>query len=205
MEFKSEAKLGSTEEPAEVSREHDRDIIEWMIFNKKTTEKELIEYLKLTREQTRKIMERLISEKVVERKQAFLPSQQSYNVNYNSEYVKEMQGYLKPSIALIGGERKFMTSLDLLKGLVDKFGYVELSKAAKYFNTEESKMEKLAGILQEQGLMTLNYPILGEPILMRAGEGHTLFSKSAIVKIEILMVLAIMAYFAMRIFGVNLI
>ncbi len=205
MELQKTEKLEFSEPQIASDTSHDQDIIEWIIFSGKTTEKELAAYLNIDAKNVKEVTKRLQGSDIIKVKSPrFGLGNPTLSVNYESQYVKELQSYLKPTIALVDGERRFMTSLDLLKDIIDKYGHVEVGKAAIYFNTTETKMEKLASILQEQKLITLNYPIIGSPVMMRIDESHRLISKSMTVRLQFLLVLIIIVWFLIRVLKLNI-
>lgn len=59
-------------------------------------------------------------------------------------------------------EKKNETNFDKMMEVLKKYKKVRISKFAEGFNVEKSKIEEWAQILEEHGLLVINYPAFGE-------------------------------------------
>lgn len=62
---------------------------------------------------------------------------------------------------------KIVTGIDELLGLVNKKGRVTFSDASKQLDVEVKRIERWAEILESKGLIMIDFPITGEPSLLR--------------------------------------
>ena len=170
----------------------EQNVLDWIVVSRAVRERELSKKFRLDIKSLREIINKLEKRGLVIRKRSLFGTIISFN--QTSAEAKTEESQLLPSVVVVGKEKRFKTNLDVLSGLVNRFGQVELSKAAKFFKRNNDTVEGWAKILQSQGLIAIFYPLIGEPILLKRGESVGIVN-SLLIKYGILLIIVlIVAY-----------
>jgi hypothetical protein len=155
----------------EEAKGHDeggRDVLDWVIFSGGTTEKELSEKTGLSGKAVADAVGRLEGRGVLKRRRGFLRTE--VLLDPSSDEAKAELSMLSPAVEVVGVEKRFKTSLDLVKHIVDRFGRARMARFSRFFNTTDDVVESWAKILHAQGMIVLFYPVVGGPVLLKTGE-----------------------------------
>lgn len=68
------------------------------------------------------------------------------------------------------GELIIETAIDKLLELLRKKNKLPLSEAARLLNIKETQLDDWVGVLEDQGIVELKYPVLGEPQIVLKGQ-----------------------------------
>ena len=77
---------------------------------------------------------------------------------------------------------EIVTDVDKLLDLVNKKGRITFADASKYLRVRGDKIERWAELLDSGGIIDIEYPITGEPILLKKGKKKVIGGKAKIKK-----------------------
>lgn len=174
------------------SKQNLRDILDWIIISGGVSERELSRRFKLKPALLKSIIMKFEKLGLVKRKKSLLGTQILFNSN--SEQGMKEKSRLLPSVKIIDEEKRFITNLDILKSLVDRFGAIELKMVARFLNTDYNTVEKWAETLQSRGLVTLKYPLIGSPIISQKDEKNRILVRTLIKYALVIIVAGIIIY-----------
>jgi len=170
----------------------EQDIRDWVILSGVITEKELAKKFFLDGKSLKPIISKLEKDGVIKIKKKLFNSVIYFDAN--SEKGKKELSRLIPSVVTVDEKKVFTTNLDILKSLVDRFGTIELSRAARFFKASSDTVESWAKMLHSQGLIVLFYPLAGEPILTKEGEKHSVVNRTLIKYLIIVLLIFLAMY-----------
>jgi hypothetical protein len=166
---------------------NEQDVIDWVIFSGGATKGEIAKRTKIEMAALDRITDFYQAEKILTIRKRMFRSVVVLN-DKTPEGVKEGERFL-PHSELVGGKRRFKTNLDVINHLVDRFGTLELGMLSRFFKTSDEVVESWAKILHDQGILTLYYPLVGDPVLVRRG-GRIHAINSALLRYLILIAMA---------------
>jgi hypothetical protein len=143
-------------------------VLDWVIFSGTTTEAEISSKFKAKPAAVRAMVQRLAGEDIIILRKRFWSSEVTFNPN--SERGLAEKSIMLPSMEVRGDEKLFKTNLDILQSAVNRLGPVSLARTARFFRVRQHVVECWAKVLHDQGLISLFYPLVGEPMLLRVGE-----------------------------------